>query len=108
MLKKISRFLIVAAIELSVLVLALFLLAPLLLDSMKNIADMATTLNNTRVLSCFIRGLAYVVIFFAWPYAAKRMVKNPSKELTRQISHARFIFVGALLVIETLYWVGQL
>ena len=108
MLKKISRFLIVAAIELSVLVLALFLLAPLLLDSMKNIADMATTLSNTRALSCLIRVLSYVVIFFAWPYASKRMVKNPSKELIRQMSHARFIFISALLVIETLYWVGQL
>ena len=108
MLKKISRFLIVAMIQLSVLVLALFFLAPYLLDSMKNIVNMADTLNNTRVLSCLIRVLAYAVIFFVWPYASKKMIQNPTNEIMRQMNQARFIFVGALLVIEILYWVGQL
>ena len=108
MLKKLSRFLIVAVIQLTVLVIALFLLAPYLLDSMKGIADMAITLKNTRTLSFLIRILVYAVLFFAWPHITKKLIQNPSIEMLKQINKARFIFIGALLSIEILYWVGQL
>ena len=108
MLKKISRFLIVAAIQLTVLVIALFLLAPYLLDSMKGMANMAITLKNTRLLSFLIRILVYAALFFAWPHITKKLIQNPSIELLKQMNKARFIFIGALLSIELLYWVGQL
>lgn len=108
MLKKLSRFLIVAAIQLTVLVLALFLLAPYLLDSMKDMENMALTLKNTRVLSFLIRILIYTTIFFVWPYITKQLIQNPSIALLKQINKARFILIGALISIETLYWVGQL
>lgn len=108
MLKKFSQFLIVAVIQLTVLVLALFLLAPHLLDSMKGMASLAVTLENTRVLSFLIRVLVYTIFFFAWPHITKRLIQNPSIELLKQANKARFILIGALLSIEILYWVGQL
>ncbi|HBD9439236.1 TPA: hypothetical protein ACWM1T_001818 [Legionella pneumophila] len=108
MLKKISRFLIVAVIQLTVLVLALFLLAPYLLDSINGIANMAKTLENTRVLSFLIRILVYTIFFIAWPHITKKLIQNPSIELLKQANKARFILIGALLSIEILYWVGQL
>ncbi len=108
MLKKLSRFLIVAVIQLTVLVLALFLLTPYLMGSMNSIASMATTLENTRVLSFLIRLLIYTALFFVWPHIIKKLIQNPSIELLKQANKARFIFIGALLSIEILYWVGQL
>ena len=108
MLKKLSRFLIVAVIQLTVLVIALFLLAPYLLDSMKGMAGIAITLKNTRVLRFVIRIMVYAAIFFAWPYIIKKLIQNPSAAMLKQINKARFIFIGALLSIELLYWVGQL
>jgi len=108
MLKKISRFLIVAVIQLTVLVIAFFLLAPYLLDSMKGMVGIAITLKNTRLLSFMIRLLVYATIFFAWPHIIKKPIQNPSIALLKQMNKARFIFIGALLSIELLYWVGQL
>ena len=108
MLKKLSRFLIVAAIELTVLVLALLLLAPFLLDSMQSIAGMADTLKSTRFISFLIRVFVYIAIFYAWPALSKRFIQTPSVELAGQINRARYILLGALLSIEALYWVGQL
>lgn len=108
MLKKLSRFLIVAAIQLTVLVLALFFLAPYMLDSINSIAGMAKTLEKTRLISFLIRVLVYTAIFYAWPHITKKLIQNPSVALLKQINKARFIFIGALLSIEILYWVGQL
>ncbi|HAT7747578.1 TPA: hypothetical protein KKX05_002745 [Legionella pneumophila] len=108
MLKKLSRFLIVAVIQLTVLVIVLFLLAPYLLDSMKGMAGIAITLKNTKILSFLIRILVYSTLFFAWPHITKKLIQNPSAEMLKQINKARFVFIGALLSIEILYWVGQL
>lgn len=107
MLKKVSRFLIIVAIQLTVLVLAMFTLAPYLLDSIHGITTMAKTLEKTRALSFLIRTLVYLAIFYAWPHITKHLIKNSSIELLKQINKARFIFIGALLSIEILYWVGQ-
>lgn len=108
MLKKISRTLIVAGVQLAALVMALLLLAPLLLDSMSSILSMQGTLEKTRLISLLIRIFAYLAIFFTWPQLTKKLIKNPSVELKKQINQARFILIGALLSIEVLYWLGQL
>lgn len=108
MLKNISRYLILAAIQLTVLAFAMFFLAPYFLASMDAFTDIAKTLEKTRLLSGLIRALLYVAVFYAWPYITKKFIQNPSDELLKQINKARFVLIGALLSIEILYWVGQI
>lgn len=107
MLKKLSRFFIVAAIQLLFLVFVLFLMAPYLLDLMHGVSGMGKTLGNTRVFSFLLRLMAYAALFFAWPYITKKLIQHPSRELLQQVNTARWVFMGALSAIELLYWVGQ-
>lgn len=108
MLKKIARFLIITTFQLSVLVLALFFLSPYLLGRTPELLSMAKMLEKTMVLSFLLRLLVYIALFYSWPTITKNLVKNPSIELLKSIDKARFIFMGALLSIEILYWVGKL
>ncbi len=108
MLKKFARFIILSALRLTVLVLVCLFISPYLLDSMKSLASMAITLDNTRLLSFLFRGFAYIVLFFSWPHLIKKLIQHPSLGLRTQVKKARSILMGALLSIESLYWVGHL
>lgn len=108
MLKKYSRFLIVAMIQLATLVIVMIFLVPYLLNTMGENLHFAKLVDKTRFISFLIRLLVYAAIFYGWPRITKKYIKNPSNELLKQINKARFILIGALLSIELLYWVGQL
>lgn len=107
MLKKIVRFSIIALVQLIIIGLFAYLLAPALLDSASLQASLGQLLNSSRIYTSVIRISLYICWFFLWPKIVSLIAKRENTVSTEQIqsaNKARWILIGCLLVLEIIYW----
>lgn len=109
MLKKYSRIIILAFLQGIALICLVSWLSNYLANNEALLTSVKHLVRDAHMISAIVRYALYLCLFFAWtPLVKSISSKELSDSQLKVLTKGKYVFMIALFMIESLYWLGKI